>query len=90
MLCIGYTKSVPDEGARWNTTPHPKPALRSGFDLSPPGRGKARPGMTLLMSSRHQHHRSFSVESPASASITEMIQKRITICGSVQPFCSKW
>jgi hypothetical protein len=35
------------------------------------------------------HHRSFSVESPASASTTEMIQKRITICGSVQPFCSK-
>ena len=35
-------------------------------------------------------HRSFSVERPASASITEMIQNRITICGSVQPFCSKW
>jgi hypothetical protein len=34
-------------------------------------------------------HRSFSVERPASASITEMIQNRITICGSVQPFCSK-
>jgi hypothetical protein len=36
------------------------------------------------------YHRSFSVERPASASITEMIQNRITICGSVQPFCSKW
>src|SRR5450631_4901833 len=35
-------------------------------------------------------HRSFSVERPASASITEMIQNRITICGSVQPSCSKW
>ena len=35
------------------------------------------------------HHRSFNVDSPASASTTEMIQKRITICGSVQPFCSK-
>jgi hypothetical protein len=35
------------------------------------------------------HHRSFNVERPASASITEMIQKRITICGSVQPNCSK-
>ena len=34
-------------------------------------------------------HRSFSVDSPASASTTEMIQKRITICGSVQPSCSK-
>ena len=30
-------------------------------------------------------HRSFSVARPASASITEMIQNRITICGSVQP-----
>jgi hypothetical protein len=36
------------------------------------------------------HHRSFKVERPASASITEMIQNRITICGSVQPNCSKW
>src|ERR1700728_2337606 len=35
-------------------------------------------------------HRSFNVERPASASITEMIQNRITICGSVQPSCSKW
>ena len=34
-------------------------------------------------------HRSFSVERPASASTTEMIQNRITICGSVQPSCSK-
>ena len=24
-------------------TPHPKPALRSGFDLSPPGRGENAP-----------------------------------------------
>ena len=36
------------------------------------------------------HQRSFNVDSPASASTTEMIQKRITICGSVQPICSKW
>ena len=32
---------------------------------------------------------SFKVDSPASASTIEMIQNRITICGSVQPFCSK-
>ncbi len=30
-------------------------------------------------------HRSFSVDRPASASTMEMIQNRITICGSVQP-----
>ena len=34
------------------------------------------------------HYRNFSVERPMSASITETIQNRITICGSVQPFCS--
>ena len=34
-------------------------------------------------------HRNFRVESPASASTTAMIQNRITICGSVQPSCSK-
>ena len=38
---------------------------------------------------QNKHHRSFSVDRPASASTIEMIQKRITICGSVQPFCSK-
>src|SRR5262249_56332874 len=36
------------------------------------------------------HHRSLSVDSPTNASTTETIQKRITICGSVQPSCSKW
>src|SRR5262249_50299439 len=35
------------------------------------------------------HHRSLSVESPTTASTTATIQKRITICGSVQPSCSK-
>src|SRR5215471_3193534 len=35
------------------------------------------------------HHLSLSVDRPTRASTTEMIQKRITICGSVQPSCSK-
>ena len=34
--------------------------------------------------------RSFSVASPISARIREMIQNRITICGSAQPRFSKW
>lgn len=34
--------------------------------------------------------RIFSVASPIRARISEMIQKRITICGSCQPFFSKW
>ncbi len=32
----------------------------------------------------------FSVDSPISARMTAMIQKRITIVGSDQPFFSKW
>ena len=36
-----------------------------------------------------ENYRSFKVESPASASTTATIQKRMTICGSVQPSCSK-
>ncbi len=34
-------------------------------------------------------HRNFNVARPASASTTATIQNRITICGSVQPSCSK-
>ena len=37
----------------------------------------------------HAAYLSFRVESPARASTTDTIQKRITICGSVQPSCSK-
>ncbi len=37
----------------------------------------------------HRRYLSFRVDSPASASTTETIQKRMTICGSVQPSCSK-
>ncbi len=39
---------------------------------------------------RARDHRSFSVDSPASASTNAMIQKRITTVGSAQPSCSKW
>ena len=35
------------------------------------------------------HQRIFKLDRPRSASMTAMIQKRITICGSVQPRCSK-
>jgi glycine/D-amino acid oxidase-like deaminating enzyme len=47
----------------------------------------AASGMAMVRMQRR--HRSFSVERPASANSTEMIQNRITICGSVQPSCSK-
>jgi hypothetical protein len=35
-------------------------------------------------------YRTLSVASPISARISEMIQNRITICGSAQPCFSKW
>jgi hypothetical protein len=35
-------------------------------------------------------HRIFKVAKPAIANTIEMIQNLMTICGSVQPFCSKW
>ena len=38
---------------------------------------------------RDRNHRSFSVDRPASASTKAMIQKRMTICASVQPSFSK-
>src|SRR6185369_13115358 len=54
--------------------------------------GSAEPEQRDLFAGQagERDHRSFSVERPASASTIEMIQNRITICGSVQPFCSKW
>ncbi len=38
----------------------------------------------------HHAHLSFSVARPTSARMREMIQNRITMVGSFQPFCSKW
>jgi hypothetical protein len=39
---------------------------------------------------RRHRHLSFSEARPTIASTKAMIQKRITICGSDQPSCSKW
>ena len=53
-----------------------------------PRAAKAEDGDGLSGETGDRDHRSFSVDSPISASTIEMIQNRITICGSVQPFCS--
>jgi hypothetical protein len=53
-----------------------------------PRAAEAEYGDCLPGEARDRDHRSFSVDSPISASMIEMIQNRITICGSVQPFCS--
>ena len=37
----------------------------------------------------HRHHRSFNVASPTSARMVAMIQNRMTMVDSAQPFCSK-
>ena len=39
---------------------------------------------------RRHRHLSFSEARPTIASTKAMIQKRMTICGSDQPSCSKW
>ena len=73
-----------------NATTSAPPASRALALASPdapsPNSATLRPTKVVIGITAHL---SFSVESPASASTIEMIQKRITICGSVQPFCSK-
>lgn len=43
---------------------------------------------TRTLVSEGELYRTFSVARPTSARISEMIQKRMTICGSAQPFFS--
>ena len=50
-----------------------------------PDHGKALPGENV----GGKHHRIFSVPSPIRARITAMIQKRMTMVASCQPFFSK-
>ncbi len=57
--------------------------------LSPTRGKRVASGRRSALLPRIANYLSFKVESPASASTTETIQKRMTICGSVQPSCSK-
>src|SRR5262249_59038027 len=63
------------------TAPPPSPSL-------PHKGGGSRPS-PLIHPAHEQGYLNLRVESPTSASTTAMIQNRITICGSVQPSCSK-
>src|SRR5690606_18446551 len=47
-------------------------------------------GLARLRAVEAFHHRTFSVASPTSTRITEMIQKRTITRGSGQPLSSKW
>ncbi len=58
--------------------------------LAARGTKDQRPSPTWAGPNPAARQRTFSVASPISARISEMIQNRITICGSAQPFFSKW
>src|SRR5262249_47255498 len=66
------------------------PQSRSGRE---PGPREAQHGHVLSLISGHgarRAHRSFKVARPAIARIEAMIQNRMTMVGSCQPFFSKW
>jgi hypothetical protein len=56
----------------------------NALDRLQPRQGNRRAGDPVLA------YRNFSVASPTIARISDTIQNRITICGSAQPFFSKW
>ena len=93
------------QGARRRQAGTAKPKNRNFPPLDTQNRDHGRPlrffpDLILLPRSCRQsrmsrarglsHQRSFSVASPISARISEMIQKRMTICGSAHPRFSKW
>ena len=65
------------------------PPATSACALASPEPPSPNTATVFPAKARDRDHRSFSVASPASASTIAMIQNRITICGSVQPSCSK-
>ena len=66
-------------------------AGRDQAGLAEPEHGDFLPGKVVIGIEwlEASCYRNFRVDRPASASTTAMIQNRITICGSVQPSCSK-
>ena len=83
-----------DGGARDHHPMHspPRPQRRApGRQRYRNARGRKRPSNCRRVArDQSSHYLSFSVASPMSASTIAMIQKRITIVGSAQPFFSKW
>lgn len=87
-------------GTRLGGKPHPNAPEGDAFNLSYRAISVLAqvPYIKPTLSRRSSDHqfrvvfdqRSFKVASPIRAKINEMIQKRITICGSCQPFFSKW
>ena len=68
------------------------PPASSALALTQAGAAEPEHGDLFPLKGRNRNHGaylSFKVESPTSASTTETIQNRMTICGSVQPSCSK-
>ena len=68
-------------------------ALGQGGRRRDPRNAQSEDGDVLVAAGgifNHRHHRSFNVASPTSAKIVAMIQNRMTMVDSAQPFCSKW
>ena len=68
---------------------YPRPARQQRLNRRQPAPGKPEDGVMFSGEGPGGDHLSLSVDSPASARMKLMIQKRITTVGSLQPRCSK-
>ena len=66
-----------------------RPRARASVDRPEPPRPNSATRRSAESLDRRHRHLSFSVARPIIASTKAMIQKRMTICGSDQPSCSK-
>ena len=82
----GFGPVIPDRDL---STPGSEAPRRRQACTAKPNHGDARAGKGGE-GGAWRCHLIFSVESPTSARIMAMIQKRITMVGSAQPFFSKW
>ena len=82
----GFGLVIPDRGLG---TPGSEAPCRWQASATKPNHGDARAGKGGE-GGAWRCHLIFNVESPTSARIMAMIQKRITMVGSAQPFFSKW
>ena len=86
MICA-QTQNLP--GCAKVSRLSPKGSGGIGFKLTQTTGHSGRTAATVGQQSGVKgRYRTFSVASPIIARISEMIQNRITICGSAQPFFS--
>ena len=78
--------------ARTLAPPAASASIAARPDLASPSTPTGRPrklSTTIMANLPKLPYRSFNVARPAIARIAAMIQKRMTMVGSDQPFCSK-